>query len=265
MKKVVIMGASSGMGYALAEALASRGVKVGIAARHTSSMRELKDRYSLYVEYESIDITKRDAKAKLESLIDKIGGMDIYFHSAGIGYENLSLDPEREVEIIRSNAVGFARMLCSAYRYFRDNGRKGHIVAITSVAGTKGIGRLSAYSSTKKFDQTYINALEQLSHEEGADIAFTDIRPGWVHTPLLPDDRKFPMEMSEEYVLPYILKAIVRKKRVQVIDWRWNALVGAWRLLPNCIWTRMKIRLSDPDTPLPVDLNLPASEDRRFD
>ncbi len=162
MKKVVIMGASSGMGYALAEALASRGVKVGIAARHTSSMRELKDRYPLYVEYESIDITKRDAKAKLESLIDKIGGMDIYFHSAGIGYENLSLDPEREVEIIRSNAVGFARMLCSAYRYFRDNGRKGHIVAITSVAGTKGIGRLSAYSSTKKFDQTYINALESL-------------------------------------------------------------------------------------------------------
>ncbi len=46
MKRVIIMGASSGMGYAVAEALASRGVKVGIAARHTTSMRELKNKYS---------------------------------------------------------------------------------------------------------------------------------------------------------------------------------------------------------------------------
>lgn len=252
MKKVIIMGASSGMGYALAEALASRGVKVGIAARHTSSMRALKDKYPLYVEYESIDITKRDACTKLDGLINKIGEMDIYFHSAGIGYENLSLDPEREVDIVRTNAAGFARMLCCAYRYFRDNGRKGQIVAITSVAATKGIGRLSAYSSTKKFDQWYVDALEQLAHAEGADIAFTDIRPGWVRTPLVPDDRKFPMEMSVEHVLPYIIRAIVKKRRVEVIDWRWNALAAVWRNIPNAIWTKMRIKISEPDSPLPA-------------
>ncbi len=253
MKKVIIMGASSGMGYAVAEALASRGVRVGIAARHTSSMRMLKDKYPLYVEYESIDITKRDASTKLKSLIEKTGGMDIYFHVAGIGYENLLLDPEREVDIVNTNAAGFARMICCAYRYFRDNGIKGQIAAITSVAGTKGIGRLSAYSSSKKFDQWYLDALEQLAHEEGADISFTDIRPGWVRTPLVPDDRKFPMEMTVEYVLPYIIRAIVKKKRVEVIDWRWNALVGAWRNIPNAVWTRMKVKISEPDTPLPTE------------
>jgi len=251
MKKVVIMGASSGMGYALAEALASRGIKVGIAARHTESMRELKDRYPLFVEYESIDVTHRNAVDKLGNLITKLGGMDIYFHSAGIGYENLTLDPEREVDIVRTNAAGFARMTCAAYRYFRDNNRNGQIAAITSVAGTKGIGRLSAYSATKKFDQWYLDALEQLSNAEGAGISFTDIRPGWVRTPLVPDDRKFPMEMTVEYVLPYIIKAVVRKERVAVIDWRWNALVGIWRNIPNAIWTRMRVKISDPDSPLP--------------
>lgn len=263
MKKVIIMGASSGIGYALAETLASRGVKVGIAARHTSTMKALKERYTDFVEYESIDITHRDAPHKLNSLIEKIGGMDIYFHSAGIGYENLTLDPEREVEIIDTNAAGFARMLCTAYRYFRDLGKHGYIAAITSVAGTKGTGRLSAYSSTKKFDQWYIDALEQLSHAEGADIAFTDIRPGWVRTPLVPADRKFPMEMSVEHIMPYILRALVRKSRVATIDWRWCLLAGVWRLIPNVIWTRMRIRLSDPDSPLPGKgaAPLPAPEE----
>lgn len=253
MKRVIIMGASSGMGYALAEALASRGVKVGIAARHVASMSALKEKFPEFVEYADIDVTKRNALEKLHALIEKTGGMDIYFHAAGIGYENLTLDPEREVEIIKTNAVGFARMLCGAYRYFRDNGIKGQIAAITSVAGTNGIGRISAYSSSKRFDQAYMVALEQLAHAEGADISFTDIRPGWVHTPMIPDDRKFPMEMTVEYVLPFIIRAIVRKKRVEVIDFRWNVLVGLWRLIPNALWTRMKIRLSDPDTPLPKE------------
>lgn len=251
MKKIVIMGASTGIGYAVAEALASRGVKVGVAARHTSNLKALKEKYPDCVEYESVDITHRDAPAKLDELIEKLGGMDIYFHVAGIGYENLTLDPEREVEIINTNASGFARMVCAAYRYFRDNGVKGQIAAVTSVAGTKGIGRLSAYSASKKFDQTYLVALEQLANEEGADISFTDIRPGWVKTPLIDSDRKYPMEMTVDYVLPYILKAIVKKERVAVIDWRWNALVGGWRSIPNAVWVKMKVKISDPDTPLP--------------
>lgn len=245
------MGASSGIGYAVAEALASRGVKVGIAARHTSAMKALKDKYPNFVEYMSIDITKPAATTHLNTLIDKVGGMDIYFHVAGIGYENLSLSPEREVEIVNTNASGFARMLCAAYRYFSLHGGIGQIAAITSVAGTKGIGRLSAYSASKKFGQAYMVALEQLSHAEGNEIAFTDIRPGWVRTPLISPDRKYPMEMTVDYVLPKIIKAIVRKERVSVIDWRWNLLVGAWRCIPNYIWTRMQMKISEPDSPLP--------------
>lgn len=245
------MGASSGIGYAVAEAFASRGVKVGIAARHTSTMKALKDRYPNFVEYMSIDITKPSATTHLGTLIDKVGGMDIYFHVAGIGYENLSLSPEREVAIINTNAAGFARMLCAAYRYFSLHGGIGQIAAITSVAGTKGIGRLSAYSATKKFGQAYMVALEQLSNAEGNEISFTDIRPGWTRTPLIEADRKYPMEMDVDYVLPKIIKAIVRKERVAVIDWRWNLLVGAWRCIPNYIWTRMQMKISEPDSPLP--------------
>lgn len=162
-----------------------------------------------------------------------------------------------------TNCCGFARMICCAYRYFRDNGRKGHIAAITSVAGTNGIGRLSAYSASKKFGQTYLVALEQLANEEGADICFTDIRPGWVDTPLLKEGVEYPMEMNVEYATRLILKAIVRKKRVAVIDWRWNLVVGAWRLLPDCLWTRMSVKISKPDSafPAPGVVSPPAGGD----
>lgn len=252
MKKVIIMGASSGIGYAVAEALASRGVKVGVAARRVDSLRGLKEKYPDNVEYMSIDVNSQNAPERLGSLIGLLGGMDIYFHVAGILDENLYLDPEREVRIVDTNAAGFVRCVCAAYRYFRNNRCKGHIAAITSVAGTNGIGRLAAYSASKKFCQTYLVALEQLAHAEKADISFTDIRPGWVKTPLVNADRVYPMEMTVDYVLPRVLRAIVKRKRVAVIDWHFNLLVGAWRMIPNIIWTRMQIPLSNPEPPLPT-------------
>lgn len=252
MKRIVIMGASSGIGLHVAEAFASRGVKVGLASRKTETLKAMKDKYPELVEYESIDINKPGAPEKLGKLIDRLGGMDIYFHVSGIGYENLDLDAQREVDIITTNAAGFARMVSTAYRYFRDNGISGRIAAVTSVAGTNGIGRLSAYSASKKCAQTYLVALEQLANAEGADISFIDIRPGWVRTPLLFDDRKYPMEMDLDYVVPLIIKAIVRKERVAVIDWRWNAIVGLWRAVPNALWTKMDMKISAPDAPLPA-------------
>ena len=112
MKKILIMGASSGIGLRVAEELASRGVMVGMAARHVEPMKALQNKYPDTVVYESIDITHIDAPELMGKLIEKMGGMDIYFHVSGIGYENLALDPQREVDIIATNSGGFARMIC---------------------------------------------------------------------------------------------------------------------------------------------------------
>jgi oxidoreductase, short chain dehydrogenase/reductase family len=244
------MGASSGIGYACAEALAKRGVKVGVAARHTKPLEELRRKYPDQVEYARIDVTKPAAVGQMEALIQKLGGMDIYFHVAGIGYENTSLDPEAEVDIFNTNTVGFVRCISAAYRYFRNNHIRGHIAAVTSVAGTNGLARLSAYSASKAAGQKWLVALEQLSNDSDAGITFSDIRPGWVRTPLLVPGNKYPMTMSLEYAVPRILKAIVRRQRVAVIDWRWNVVVGLWRMIPNVLWTHMDVPISKPDVDL---------------
>lgn len=245
------MGASSGIGLAVARAFASRGVRVGLAARHTEPMERLREEYPDCVEFARIDVTHPGAGEQLGRLIERLGGMDIYFHVAGIGYENLLLDPEREVAIVDTNACGFARMICAAYRYFRDHGIEGRIAAVTSVAGTNGIGRLSAYSSSKRFAQTYLTAVEQLANAEGARIRITDIRPGWIRTPLLLKGARYPMEMSLDYALPLIIKAIVRAPRVAYIDRRWGALARAWSMLPDRAWVGMDMKISHPDAPMP--------------
>ena len=243
MKKIIIMGASSGIGLHMAEALLSRGMRLGLAARHTEVIRELSNKYPGQVEYQSIDVTHRDAPAHLESLIERLGGMDIYLHISGIGITNSELDPNKEAEVITTNATGLVRMTSAAYNYFRRTGGKGHI-AVTSVAGIKGIGKLAAYSSSKRCGSTYLTALEQLAHQEGIDIDFTDIRPGWIRTPLLAEDSRYPMEMTPDEIAPLIIKAIVRKKRVAVLDWRWAILSGLWKSIPDALWIKMNIPLT---------------------
>lgn len=243
------MGGSSGIGYACAEALAKGGVKVGVAARRTDSLKSLKEKYPGCVEYMAIDVTDKDAGAKLLNLVKLIGGMDIYFHVAGVGYEDPALDPEVETRMFETNTVGLVRCISTAWRYFRDNGIRGHIAALTSVAGTNGIGRMAAYSASKAAAQKWLVALEQLSHDTGAGITFTDIRPGWIDTPLLAPGKKYPMEMSLDYVVPLVLRAIVKKRRVAVIDWRWNILVGLWRMIPNALYTHLRLPASMPGLP----------------
>lgn len=238
-RRIIIVGASSGIGRGLAEAFASRGVKVGIAARNTDSLKELKGKYPDAIHYESIDITKSDAPHKLYQLIERLGGMDIYIHASGIGRDNPDLNPGLEAEVVETNTVGFARMISAAYGYFRSRKSGGQIAAITSVTAVKGIGDMAAYSASKKFDATYLRAIEQLSNMQKAGVYFTDIRPGWVRTPLIGEAAAKPMEMTVEHVVPLIIKAIVRRKRVAYIDWRWDLLARVWNLIPDSLWVRI--------------------------
>lgn len=249
------MGASSGIGLRVAEILAQRGLRIGIAARSTAALEALSRKYPGRVEFASIDVRRSDAPMLLDCLIAKLGGMDLYLHVAGIGYANLDFDPERETSIADTNATGFARMLCAAYRYFRAHSVAGHIAAVTSVAAVKGIGRMAAYSASKAFAQTYLEALAQLARIEKSGVSFTDIRPGWVLTPLLRSDTKYPMQMSEEYAARRIVKALARRRRVCTFDVRWRVLAALWRMIPRSVWTRMNPPLSNPNPPLPAPLS----------
>ena len=241
MKKIIIVGASSGIGKQVALNFIADGWKVGVAARREEALKELKLQIPAQVEYEVIDITSADATSRLNALIDKLGGMDIYFHCWGVGHQNTKIDIKVEVDTVRTNALGFTQMSVAAYNYFKDNKKQGQIAVVSSIAGTKGLGVSPSYSATKRYNYIYLDCLEQLSRMQNVNITFTDIRPGFVTTALLDDGQKYPMQMSVEYAAKKIFKAVKRRKRVAVIDWKYSILVSFWKLIPRWLWVRLPI------------------------
>jgi short-subunit dehydrogenase len=239
--KAIIVGASSGIGLEVAKLLLADGWHIGIAARREEALLELKKTALERVEVMAIDITHPDAGERLLTLVRQLGGMDLYFHSSGIGKQNRTLEPDIELQTMDTNAIGFTRMIGTAYRYFAEQG-KGHIAAITSIAGTKGLGPAPAYSATKALQSTYLQALEQQIRQQGLyDIHFTDIRPGFVDTALLSGSFRYPMMLRPESVARDIVSSIRKRRHVRVIDARYRVLTFFWRLVPNFIWRRLRL------------------------
>ena len=236
MKRAIIIGASSGIGFELARLLLDDGWKVGVAARRVDLLQTIGN----VSEAEQIDVTDPNAAEHLRSMISQLGGMDLLIYTAGIGKQNRELTEGIEVQTTETNGVGFVRMIGEAYRYFAEKG-EGHIVAVTSIGGTKGLGPAPAYSATKAMQNVYLQALEQQAHARGLDIHFTDIRPGFVDTALLNGDFHYPMLMQPEMVARKIMQAIKRKQHICVIDWRYHLLTMLWRRIPRFIWRRMKL------------------------
>lgn len=238
-KRIVIIGATSGIGYEVAKIYCRLGWRVGVAGRRIERLEAFKEQAPEQIEIQQIDVTEPEAVEKLHSLIDKLGGMDIFLLSTGIGSQNRTLNSEIELSTVNTNALGFTRMVTAAYNYFKEEGG-GHLSVISSIAGTKGLGAAPAYSATKRFQNTYIDALAQLAHMEKQPVRFTDIRPGFVKTDLLKND-KYPLLMDPEQVAQKIVKALSQKKRRVIIDWRYAILVFFWKLIPSYIWERLSI------------------------
>ena len=243
MKKAIVMGATSGIGRESARLLAANGFMVAIAGRRKALLDELQAAVPGIVASKVIDICSDQAPQLLLQLAEEMGGIDLYFHCSGIGYQNLPLDEAKELPTVETNALGFSRMIGTAFRYFAVKG-SGHIAAISSIAGTKGLGSAPAYSATKAFQNCYLESLAQLASIRHLNIAFTDIRPGFVATDLLNDGVSYPMLMNKTRVAEHAVAAILAKKAVVIIDWRYRILVALWRMVPRCIWRRLSITTS---------------------
>ena len=281
-KKAIVMGATSGIGMEVASLLAQRGWQVGIAGRRIDRLEEVKRNTNQIISektkvsqkgkisegvkaskgeiacYQQIDVTSPEAPSLLLKLIEKLGGMDLYFHSSGIGWQNNSLDIEKEMKTVETNGLGFVRMVDTAFNWFAQQNqgqepgqgqRQGkdrscetyRIACITSIAGTKGLGAAPAYSATKRFQNHYLECLTQQAHMRHLPIAITDIRPGFVKTDLIAGSN-YPLQLTPQEVALQIVNAIERGKAVKTIDWKYSILVSLWRMIPKWIWTRLTIK-----------------------
>ena len=119
------MGATSGIGREVAVLLSQNGYNVAVAGRREELLRQLVAEYDAITQYKVIDINAEDAPHKLNELINSMGGIDLYFHSSGIGYQNPNLDIDKEMRTVETNAMGFARIINNVYHYFEEKGSAG--------------------------------------------------------------------------------------------------------------------------------------------
>lgn len=244
MKHLIVLGASSGIGLKVAADFVRLGWRVGVAARRTEPLEALKKQYPKRVEVMKLDVTAPDAVERFNKLIELTGGMDHLLYTAGCGWQNPDLDEGKDRRTLEVNVLGFTAIINAAYKYYknRESRALGHIAAVTSVAGTKGIGISATYSASKRYQWTYLQALDQLAHIQNVPVKITDIRPGFVSTPLLDGCRDYPLQMSLAYAAPRIERAIIAAKRVAVVDARWAVVSALWRMIPDCIWRRLPVK-----------------------
>ena len=231
MKKAIIIGASSGIGYELAVQLATRGYQLGLMARRQERLAELNDRLPGQHFIQVTDLIDADmARTQLAALIEQMGDVELIVVNSGVGASEKILDWTIQSEMIDVNVRGFTAMSMDAMNYFVQRGG-GHLVGISSIAAHFSGGLSLTYNATKAFVSNYLNGMRSRASRSGLPITITTVEPGFIDTPML---QSKPMgTASVEKAVTQIVRAILAKKSHVYITRRWVIVAGLFYILPN--------------------------------
>ena len=243
-KVVLLTGASSGIGEALALELANRGAILGLIARREKFLREISSKIESSggkVKYFPCDVTDKEAVFDAaDSLRKEFGKIDIMIANAGIGGNNRktrSLQPDAVANVINVNLLGAVNSVSAVLRQMLKR-KSGQLVAISSLAGFRGLPRSAAYSASKAGMTAFFESVRLDVQHKGVDV--TIIQPGFIRTPLTSDRaNKMPFLMELEDSVPYFLNAIERKKKFAAFPWQLATFVRIGRILPAWLYDKI--------------------------
>ena len=236
-KKVIIIGASSGIGREIATIYVASGWKVGITGRRLGLLKELEAENPSQVIASCFDVTGKENIKMVTDLIDALGGMDMLIYNSGFGAASKDLDPELEQKITRTNVNGCVEIVSYAFNYFVRKG-SGQIALTSSVAALRGNGWAPAYSASKSFISIYAEGLNIKARKMKKDIIVSDLRLGFVNTKMGQGSGRFWLARPEE-AARQIVKPITRKNRVVYITRRWWVIALLLRVIPFSIYRRL--------------------------
>lgn len=241
MKRAIVIGATSGIGRAVAERLAAAGYRVGATGRRRARLEELKAAAPEAFCIEAADVADPVTScAALERLADELGGVDLCVVSAGTGELNPGLEFALEEPALRTNVVGWTAAVDWAFRRFERQGG-GHLVAITSVGGLRGSGVAPAYNASKAYQINYLEGLRLRAARARLQIVVTDIRPGLVDTAMAKGEGLFWV-MPVDRVADGLLRAVRRRRAVAVLTRRWRLAAWLLRHLPAGLYRKIASR-----------------------
>ena len=247
--RVVITGASSGIGQALARHYAAQGAVLGLIARRGDRLAELAEALSREgtAEVACYPLDVADAAALGEAaaaFIARFGAPEIVIASAGVSAGTLSecredLDSIRR--ILEINVFGMAATFAPFIGAMREAvraGAAGRLVGIASVAGIRGLPGAEAYSASKAAAMTYLESLRLEMRPYG--IKVVTIAPGYIATPMTAiNPYRMPFLLPADEAARRFARAIERGTSYVVIPWQMGIVAKILRLLPNALYDRL--------------------------
>lgn len=236
-KKVIIIGASSGIGKELARVFGDHGYAVGVTARRFELLTEVAGELPGKSFVRHMDIAKcEEAMVVFEDLIKEMGGIDIVVINAGIGFLNPDLEWEKEKLTVDVNVEGFMAIANTAMKHFLKQCH-GHLVGISSIAALRGDSVAPAYSASKAFMSNYMEALRSRMRKKKLPITVTDIQPGIVDTRMAQGEGLFWIASPRKAAVQ-IYNAIRKKKKHAYITRRWGIIARLMKIAPGWMLER---------------------------
>ena len=218
---ILIIGATSGIGYKLWEHYVSMGHDVIVIGRREESLADMERNYPEHTLPIQCDISQLDSfDNALESIVHKHHRIDLAIVCAGIGELNPNLDVETELSTLSVNVMDWTNAVASIYRLF-ENQKSGYLVAVTSVGGLQPTPIAPSYSASKAFQMNYTKSLQNKA--KGTDIIVAEIRPGLVDTRMAKGEGLFWV-MPLDKVCKKIIKAIDKKQKRLIVTRRWRII-----------------------------------------
>ncbi|HEY7157209.1 MAG TPA: SDR family NAD(P)-dependent oxidoreductase [Gemmataceae bacterium] len=255
---VVVTGASSGIGWALARVLAAEGCKVGLVARRREPLADLAteiEKTGGVAAFATGDVAERgQAIAAIHEVAGRLGPIDLLIANAGVGAPT-TIEPFNVADVekmFRVNVLGMVYSLEAVLPQMLER-RRGHLAAVSSIAAYKGLPGESAYTSSKAAVNVFMDGLRVQLRSKG--IAVTTICPGFVKTPMTEvNEFKMPWLLSADEAARRIVHALKRKRKVYNFPWQMSLFMKFARWAPDWLVERMMHSYNEkppfPKTPL---------------